>query len=377
MADAAASTGASHEARARFLAARHFPALDGMRTFAVLAVVWHHASRTHAPGSMGLGYGAVALFFAISGFLITTLLLREQDAAGTISLPRFYVRRTLRIFPLYFAAVGVYTVLVLLFERDTEAGRGFLSNLPYFLTYSSNWFVDLGDGGRVIFYFAWSLATEEQFYLAWPWVVRFAPRWWAAPAFMGGMVVASSASRWAVAAGLLAPSLPLRMLGSVAAPICLGCIAAYALHREGGFRRAWLVAGGRWSAPVALVLAIVGIQTAGVPEIAVHIAMTWLVVSVSIRPDHGLRWLFANRVACYVGGVTYGMYLLHMLALNTVERVVGPSAPLVLRVTLTAVLATGVAILSYRYFEKRFLDLKDRFGAGRTRVPAQAAIAAG
>ena len=124
-----------------------------------------------------IGASGVSLFFVLSGFLITTLLLREHDAHGRIGLRDFYARRALRIFPLYFAVLALYAAITFLTERDAQghlngAARLFASNLPYYATYTNNWFVDLKlneDGQRrVIFIFAWSLATEEQFYAFWP-----------------------------------------------------------------------------------------------------------------------------------------------------------------------------------------------------------------
>uniref|UniRef100_UPI0025BF7B9B acyltransferase family protein n=1 Tax=Hydrogenophaga sp. TaxID=1904254 RepID=UPI0025BF7B9B len=138
----------------RFLALRRFDSLDGLRALAVIAVVWQHTAGKAFSGTplATIGGEGVTLFFAISGFLITTLLLRERDRRGTIDLRAFYVRRTLRIFPIYYLTLLTYVVLVWTFERDSEAGQEFFSNLPYFFTYTSNWFVELKE--RTIFYFA-------------------------------------------------------------------------------------------------------------------------------------------------------------------------------------------------------------------------------
>ncbi len=362
----------SSEAHATFQRTKFFPALDGLRALSILAVIWHHAGGEQSTGLLARGFHGVGLFFAISGFLITTLLLREQAATGTISLPRFYLRRTLRIFPLYYAVVALYCLVVFALDRHSQAGRDFFANLPAFLTYTSNWFVERDAGARVIFYFAWSLATEEQFYLCWPSVVRFARRWWVPVAVMATLVVADTLGEWAVRRGLLGTEwLPVRMLVSVATPICLGCLAAYALARPASFAVVYRFAGKVWSAPLALVLLGLTLSFEGVPELPISLAMTFVVVSVCIRPDHPLGSLLSNPVARHVGTVSYGMYLLHMLSMNVVARAV-PGAGAIGKFVLGSLLVTALATPSYYLFEKRLLDLKDRLATPRPRPLALA-----
>lgn len=360
--------GVSHRA---FLRNRYFDALDGLRCLSIVAVIWHHAGG-HAGGLLGRGHKGVELFFAISGFLITTLLLREQDAAGQVSLRGFYIRRTLRIFPLYYAVLFAYAALVAVVERDSAAGAQFWRNLPAFLTYTSNWFVDLGSGARVIFYFAWSLATEEQFYLVWPWVVRFAGRWYVPVLFMAGLFGVDQAAEWATAAGALdGRALPVRMVTSIATPICLGSLAAYLLHRPGGFRWVHPIVGQRWSPLAALVLMGVALGFEDTPPLLLHLSMVYLVVSCCVRSDHLLRGLFANPIARHGGTISYGMYLLHMLAMNAARRI-APGAPDVVIFVLALALSITVATVSYRVFERPFLRLKERFG--RRPLPAAAQL---
>src|SRR5262245_42928263 len=119
----ASAADALSNAHHTFLSHRYFPLLDGLRCLSIVAVVWFHASGgTFSSGVLARGSSGVSLFFVISGFLITTLLLREQSATGNISLKRFYLRRTLRIFPLYYAILALYVVLVILMERQSAAG---------------------------------------------------------------------------------------------------------------------------------------------------------------------------------------------------------------------------------------------------------------
>jgi len=231
-----------------FQRTRFWPSLDGLRAISIAAVVWHHAAGPRA-GLAGQGFRGVDLFFAISGFLITTLLLREQARTGTVDLGGFYLRRALRIFPLYYASLAVYSLLVRTLEPNTFAGHEFMHNLPYFATYTSNWFIDL-QGERVIFYFAWSLATEQQFYAVWPWVLRFSRKRDTPLFFMAALALVWLAARVGVSLGWLETArLPVRILLYISPAICLGSIAAILVHRPAGFRWLDLLLGRRWSLP--------------------------------------------------------------------------------------------------------------------------------
>lgn len=352
-----ASEGYEEFGRARF-----FGSLDGLRCLSIVAVMVYHAVGEHGVGLTGKGYLGVALFFAISGFLITTLLLREQASTGTVDLKRFYIRRSLRIFPLYYAVLGVYTLLVWVLERHTPEGEAFFRNLPAFLTYTSNWFVPPeGQSGRVIFVFAWSLATEEQFYLVWPWVVRRGRGGWGPVAFMLGVLGVRLGVSWAEKAGHMpAEWLLSRVVMSVAPSICLGCLAAYVLHWRRGFEWAWGLLGQRWSAPLALGLTLVTVWVPDMPHLLQALCMVLLVVACCIREDHGLAGPLRLRPVAWVGVVSYGLYLLHMLVLNVVRRVLPWEEPWVVCLGMLVV-SVAVASVSYRFFETPFLRLKERF----------------
>ena len=346
--------------RSRYQQSKYFASLDGLRAISILAVIWHHASHGTS-GILSRGYLGVHLFFAISGVLITTLLLRERDANGQISLRDFYVRRTLRIFPLYYAVIGLYVLLVFATERGTARGAAFFVHLPAYLTYTSNWFVGLSAGSSVIFYFAWSLATEEQFYLFWPSIVRFSRHWSVPAVAIASILAAGELTRLAQTSGYVsAAHLWVKILSSIASPICVGCLAAIMLHRPKGFTWAYAIAGQPWSAPLALGLLVL-VMSFESPSLIVALVMTYLVTVCVIRNDHYLRPLFANRFVRYVGSISYGMYLLHMIALNAVRRILGSHASQSALFVCTCALATGLASLSYYAFERRFLQLKKRF----------------
>jgi peptidoglycan/LPS O-acetylase OafA/YrhL len=343
---------------------RHFPSLDGLRALGVLAVIWHHVVNPSGPW----GFFGVSLFFGLSGFLITTLLLRERADVGYVSLGNFYMRRALRIFPLYYAVLAAYTVLVLVTEPRSGPGQQFFGHLPYFLTYTSNWFVDPHPRSRVIFYFAWSLATEEQFYLLWPSVVRFGRRWQQPVVFMTLLLLIDQAAEWYSArTPASAHVLPLRIATSVAAPICLGCLAAYATDRPGSFRPIAASLGRKWASLLLMFLLLPAVAL-GAPLLLTHLLLVLLVVSCCVQPAHLLSPLLANRMVRYIGSISYGMYLMHMLAFNATRRLlpVNWQSPAVtyIAVVMVTVLVAGV---SFRTYERWFLGLKDRYRADSAR----------
>jgi peptidoglycan/LPS O-acetylase OafA/YrhL len=352
---------------AAFLRQKYFDSLDGLRALSIVAVVWHHTAK--GPGLLGRGYLGVNFFFAISGFLITSLLVRERARRGRVDLPAFYVRRTLRIFPLYYIVLGVYVAIALTIERGSAAGQTFLSNLPWFASYTSNWFGGSWvPGTRIMFYFAWSLATEEQFYLVWPWFIRYTRGALAPAAWMTALL----------GTAVLAPSLlgayptAARMLGSISPAICLGCLGAIAAHRPAGF--AWLdaVLGKAWSLPALLALIAAALAWDGTPELLIEALMAAFVVTTCIRPRHVLRPLLENRLARHVGTVSYGMYLMHMLVIGAVRRALpGLSGRATFVVALPVIVA--VATLSHRTVERGFLSLRSRVGEALRQAPAPAA----
>ncbi|WP_405059648.1 acyltransferase [Kribbella sp. NBC_01505] len=139
-----------------YLALKRFPALDGLRAIAALMVVVYH---NHGADWLQ-GWIGVQIFFVISGFLITTLMLREEDRSGRISFKKFYARRIFRILPVYFVVLGV-TLAAQLFQGTlTSAGPG--SELPLYLFF----FNEFGHGGS--YGQSWTLGIEQKFYLFWP-----------------------------------------------------------------------------------------------------------------------------------------------------------------------------------------------------------------
>jgi peptidoglycan/LPS O-acetylase OafA/YrhL len=354
-----------------FLGTKYFGALDGLRALSIVMVIGFHCGLTDTSVFKWGQYG-VSLFFVISGFLITTLLLRERDTAGQISLKNFYIRRTLRIFPLYYAAILIYTALVIALEHGPERGA-FFRNLPFYFTYTSNWFVDKDAGPRVIFAFSWSLATEEQFYLIWPGIVRFARRWWIPLA----IILSAACCDMFFEAGIdrgwvgFGPTSN-RILTSIATPICLGCGLAYLLHSPRGFGAARLILARKIAAPLALVGLALAYHFYLVPLMLA--CMVLLVGACCIRSDNGLWWMLANPVVRYIGTISYGLYLLHMLAMNATRKIRSEHDWIFLLIAFA--ISIALASASYWMFELPFLRLKNRFKRAESKVGENAEVKA-
>jgi peptidoglycan/LPS O-acetylase OafA/YrhL len=152
----------------------YLPSLDGIRAIAVLAVMIYHSAVPWLPG----GFLGVDVFFVLSGFLITSLLLQEVERTGGIDFKRFYLRRIRRLVPAFLAVILVTALLILLFAQDGAAK--YREDVLASMLYVNNWWNIFGDqsyfeaiGRPPMLQHLWSLAVEEQFYLIWPAVLLF------------------------------------------------------------------------------------------------------------------------------------------------------------------------------------------------------------
>ena len=336
----------------------------------MLAVIWHHTVpyQYFALPITNRGFLGVDLFFVLSGFLIVTLLLRERARRGAISLRRFYARRTLRIFPVYYALLAAFAALYLL-QPNAGSATAYWRELPYYLSYTSNW-IEAG-----VLPIAWSLAAEEQFYLLWPPVERFARRL-AVP-----LILAVIGLSQAVNFGLLDDwlqtwigphALSLEIVQATFTPIALGVLLAHALHRPAGFTRVprWL---GGAASPLLVGAALLaamnwpGEDLSGLPRLSIQLLMALFLASLVLREEHALRRLLRARPLQHLGRISYGMYLFHLYiayaAAKFVAKLPAPAASPVLTFLFASLATAAVATLSFRYFETPILRWKDRFRA--------------
>jgi peptidoglycan/LPS O-acetylase OafA/YrhL len=343
----------------KFLDTRVFGSLNGLRAIAIIAVVWHHTYPRNEWAASSRGFLGVDLFFVISGFLIVTLLLRERDRRGSIDLGAFYARRTLRIVPLNYAVI--FAVWGVSTWTDGSQARMVAHDVPFALTYTAN-FAPMASMLGI----CWSLAAEEQFYLAWPLVERHLRRH--AVKVLGLALALSLVISCGHAHFGLWTWMPGMFLETTFVPIGLGVWLAHLLHSPGTYSKLRPLLAGRWAAPAAILAIIIatsipGRDISGLPRLGLHLLMTWLVASCVYREDHGARAIMSNRALSRIGVVSYGIYLLHMISLHVSRAalarldIVEPAA----KFGLTLLLAWGMAEISHATFERFFLRLKGRW----------------
>jgi len=338
--------------------------LDGLRAVAVLAVVLYHLNIGWASGGL-LGVG---VFFVLSGYLITDLLLAEREREGALALGRFWLRRARRLLPALWVMLVVVTLWIVFLDPSQLAGiRGaLLAALLYF----SNWWYAF----QHVSYFAsfgppsplghlWSLAVEEQFYLVWPLLlllaIRFVHRRW----LLIGLVMAGAiASAWAMAAIFQPGGDPTRVYEGTdtrAFQLLVGASLAFVWpsRRLSGsisaLRRRGLDAVGAVGIAVIVVMLIdtneyeAFLYRGGMVILSLA---TVAVVAVLAHPSTLLGRILGVPPLRWIGVRSYGIYLWHYPIIVLTSPVIGAPSPLL---TLAQVGATvAVAALSWRFVEE-------------------------
>jgi peptidoglycan/LPS O-acetylase OafA/YrhL len=343
------------------------PQLDGLRALAVAAVAWSHWER---PFQFGIPFGAgVHLFYVLSGFLITRILLVVRDQADRMSGVRaFYIRRALRIFPAFYVTLAAAWWADVSPVRETLAWHvTYLSNVQIFAT--ETW------PGSISHF--WSLAVEEQFYLLWPWLIVFAPRRFLGPAIVMAIAWAPIVRWWLATQGYPENLLAVLTPGSLDS---LGMGALLATSSRPSSRQLGSVGPG---VPLALLIALLvaegRVGPLPLPLMAVKqtlqaVVFAWLV----LRAAAGFRGLPGRVLSAapivYTGRISYGIYLVHGFA-GDILAAVGVnsrSLPEPWRFLILCLLTLGVAAVSWHLMERPINGLKDRFRYAATRSAVRA-----
>lgn len=326
------------------------PELDALRFFAFLAVLVHHGPA--APGFAGVvrdfgGFG-LSMFFVLSAYLITELLLREREQTGAIAWKFFFVRRALRIWPLYFAAVLPFA--------DHHALVGMI-------LFVANW--SAADPGQLVAPL-WSISIEEQFYLLWPPVMKVRAELWASIACIAG----AGAWIWIFAGKgwKLWYDTPVEFL--FFATGALIAIAKPRVKRAGD--RMFLLGAGLVLLWIAASLGVGSAETTGMTRatLLTGYALGALGCAAVFLAVLGIGR--APKLLTYAGRISYGLYVFHSAALELVRRLPLPAHTALRMIGVDGaalVLSFAAAHFSYRHFEKPFLVLKERFAVIKSSIP--------
>ncbi|AGA26008.1 acyltransferase family protein [Singulisphaera acidiphila] len=370
----------------------YFPELDGLRFFAFMLVYLFHGGiesamlspfvgRAVAAALREKGWVGVELFFILSGYLITTLLLREEDEFGRIDLQAFWIRRILRIWPLYYLTVAIGFLLIPWVEGTigTPGYRELLANhLAPFLGFLGNWSMSLiGPVPYDALSVLWSVCVEEQFYLFVPLLVA-----WVGRRYRLGLVVV-----------LILATVLARYFFSQAYPVEIkirfntfmhldtllsGVLLALVFGPTPGSER-----GARWARWLQWPLLLGTIWLFAGPQLGVETTerRTWdfvwiwvwgvALVAIVVSSRGWLRASLAYSRFVWLGKISYGLYMYHEVAIwgrRSLEHRLPwfPNKDALLTIATFAA-TVGLAALSYYAFERRFLALK-RFW---TRVPSR------
>lgn len=359
---------------------RYVPEFDGLRCLAFLAVfaahIFYVAGVPMAPpaalsldevgwwwrGIALAGFFGVDLFFVLSGFLITTLLLREEATHGRIDVVSFWIRRALRIWPAYYVLLAFAITF-----NDMTSGA-----VAGFATFTANLPLVTGPFGSIPVNLdvLWSLQIEEQFYFVWPLLLTLVPRRFCR--FLGiGLVAVSVVCRFltfSTGASLFTWAFTPARLDALGVGIVLACVplapASRLVKRLGlGLPVVAVVAGGLTSQAMRV----------GDPTLNIRPELLWAVVCIptviaaycglALRAAQSTRWLRWGPLV-HLGRISYGLYLVHFTVISWFSSLSWPA---------TTVLSLAVSVLlaetSYRCLERPFLSLKDRFAPTSSDAP--------
>jgi peptidoglycan/LPS O-acetylase OafA/YrhL len=333
---------------------RYRPELDGLRGVAILIVLGAH---TGVPGFAGGGGGVgVTLFFVLSGYLITSLLLAEREAFGRVDLRAFYIRRGLRLFPALAAVLIVVAGLAILGLLPTDASTGVSYPIVELsvIGYVANWFIVAGGNTGVLGH-TWSLAVEEQFYLIWPAILLVCFRFGRTRLAFGLLLLVFLDVPWRLLVdlnlGLMHVFVGTDSRGDA---LLMGCVLA--------------LLGTRWHAAMGWIglagVAALAATWPGDPYLGVQILFIPMAAIAGTLAVAGCPAVLAWRPLAFVGRISYGLYLWHGV-------LIWWHLPWPIAVPLSI----AIACASYYILERPFLRLKARFGRARTAGPPVAARA--
>lgn len=361
-----------------------FPRLDALRALCFLSVFFFHSFHTEDPALLNAptrrfvkgfllasGDLGVNVFFVLSGFLITYLLLRERRIFGRIQVGHFWMRRLLRIWPLYYACVAFGFLIFPAVKTSLGQAADETAHLHYYLFFASNFDILLhGLPDSSSLGVLWSIGVEEQFYLAWPILLFILP--YSAYPFLFNIVIIASLAFNSLATQRLDILLhTFSCMGDLA----MGAFGAWLLHQRQGSERIAALSKPQVITVHCSFLLLFFVReplvASGFPEgclrVVFAMAATMVVLCQSGWNGHTCM-LPAKGILSYLGRISFGLYCLHPIGILVAVqsmRSLGIDQHvwqvMLLQPTIALPLTIALAALSYRFYESPFLRLKTRF----------------
>jgi peptidoglycan/LPS O-acetylase OafA/YrhL len=346
----------------------YLPAIDGLRFLAFLFVFIHHSvTHTSKLGSFLHDYGwfGVELFFILSSFLLAKLLILEYERNNTVSIYKYFLRRILRIWPLYFAYISFCILCLLLFKYDARINYFRLLGL---FTFTDN-IITAFQGFNTLPFSAhlWTISFEEQFYILLPFLIPIIVR-------ANSMNFYSSISLvWIILLFLRFLSVINNMQhpfiwtliiqgDALLVGIILAIFKNNSTHKISNLLL--MISG---VAIISILVFTPNCNVVGYNQIYIYtiIAMGFGVIVYAILQSNNIviRKILCNRAICYLGKISYGLYIFHFFCIYFIARICARFGIgnwyviFILGLALTIL----ISMLSYELFEKRFLNLKEKF----------------
>ena len=391
----------------------YFKGLDSLRFFAALAVFFTHVelikkftgfgthwidpeeritkftvfqsvmSKEIDPLSPLIAYSSalgVVFFFVLSGFLITYLLLKEKESNKTVQIGKFYLRRAFRIWPLYYLIfiLGFFVLpnleLFAVPGQDVFFNQNFWGNLLLYAFFMPNLAFSIYTTAVPNIGQSWSIGVEEQFYLLWPLLLRKSKNVLKSIIWIAGSIIALK--------GILLLSFPFIKLEALVVIkkflamsklecMALGGLGAYVLfNKKEEVLRIIFKPISQIMAVIVIPILIYFIPTAFEDVLHLLFSVSFLVIILNVAGNEKVLLRFENRVLQYLGRISYGFYMFHVMCIvftiHILDKYIGldndiTSAQHILLYGISFLLTVAVSSLSYHIFEKAFIRLKDKY----------------
>ena len=372
-----------------------FPNLDGLRFICFLLVFLFHSFKTifenlrHTPGNETVysvaqflfqnGELGVNFFFVLSGFLITYLLIKEKELTGTVHLGNFYVRRILRIWPLFYLCVIIGFLVVPFLKSMAGASPSEIARPLYYIFFVNNY--DYIQGwpafpDALILIVLWSVAVEEQFYITWPVILKYVPKKIYPLVFIAIILFTLVFRSFYTGDSDHDSAVRHFHTFAVIGDMALGGLMAFYCSYKSPFLN-FITDLKKWqilfiyAGALAIILFRKGLFETPVAIVFERIIIATFFGLIILEQNYSRNsfYKFSRlKTLSKLGLYTYGLYCLHFFVISLIQTASGKigvqinnGTMAILATVFALATVTGLCILSFNYFEKPFLKLKDRF----------------